>query len=454
MDYLDYLKNKKVIHNNYGFTPKKLNRHLFNFQEHVTRWACEKGRAALFENCGMGKAIQSLAWGDAVHREIGGDILFLAPLAVAKQTKREGNKFNIRTTICNTDSDIRPGINITNYEKLHNFDPSLFVGVIADESSIIKSYTGKVRNQLIDYFSNTPYRLSCTATPSPNDYEEMGNQAEFLGICTRSEMLSMFFINDTSDTGTWRLKKHAETKFWEWVCSWAILIHHPSDIGFSCDGFDLPELNYHEHVIKTGSKHSIGFFDFRSRTLSERRKIRRDSTEDRCALAADLINKSNETWVVWCDLNVESSLLTQLIDDAVEVKGTDTDDHKAKSMMDFADNKIKCLVTKPKIGGWGMNWQNCHNMAFVGLSDSFEAMYQAVRRCYRFGQDKDVDVHIITHQLEGAVVNNIKRKEALFINMYEQMISHAQKSKTGRDLYCDIEHDVQQIKLPKWVIQS
>jgi DNA modification methylase len=333
----------------------------------------------------------------------------------------EGLKFGIDVNMCKSDSDIKPGINITNYEKLHNFDPSLFVGVVADESGIFKSFTGKIKKQMCDMWSSTKYRLSCTATPSPNDFEELGNQAEFLGICTRTEMLSMFFINDTANTGTWRLKKHAVEKFWQWVCTWAIMIQKPSDMGYPDDGFILPELKYHSHVVKSNGPENGKLWAVEAKTLTERRQARKNSIQERCQIAADIINKSDDIWLVWCDLNDESKLLTSMINDAVEVTGSDSDEHKETTMMDFAAGNIKVMVSKPKIAGWGMNLQVCSNMVFVGLSDSFEAMYQAVRRCYRFGQKNDVNVHIITHETEGAVVRNIQRKEKQFIEMTEQM---------------------------------
>lgn len=421
MGYDGFIKNKEIVDYNVGFEPQKLNKHLFDFQADITTWACRKGRAALFEGCGLGKTIQQLSWANQVHKLTGGDILILAPLAVSKQTKLEGRKFRIRVNICTSNDDIKPGINITNYEKLHNFDPSLFVGVVADESGIMKSFSGKIKKQMCDMWSNTQYRLSCTATPSPNDYEELGNQAEFLGICTRSEMLSMFFINDTANTGTWRLKKHAEDKFWKWVCSWAIMIQKPSDLGYENKDFDLPELIYHDHIIKATTPTKGKFFADEAKTLTERRKARKDSINERCQIAADLVNNSDERWVVWCGLNDESKLLTSLIDGAIEITGSDSVEHKEDTMLAFSDNKVKVIVTKTKIAGWGMNWQNCNNTIFVGLSDSFEALYQAVRRFYRFGQERDVNAHIITHETEGAVVRNIKRKERSFEKMSKNM---------------------------------
>ncbi len=420
-EYSEYLKRKEIIDPGSGFEPSNLNDNLFDFQKDIVTWACRRGRAAMFEGCGLGKTIQQLSWANQVCSYTSGNVLVFAPLAVSKQTKLEGEKFGISVNICKTDSDMISGINITNYEKLHHFDPSLFSGVVADESGIMKSFTGKIKKQMCDMWQNTRFKLSCTATPSPNDFEELGNQAEFLGVCTRTEMLSMFFINDTKDTGTWRLKKHAADKFWKWVCSWAVMIQKPSDLGYENKGFDLPELIYHDHVIKADGPCNGKLWAIEAKTLTERRTARKNSINERCKIAADLVNNSDENWIVWCGLNDESKMLSDLINDSVEVTGSDKESHKEKSMLDFSKDKIKCLVSKQKIAGWGMNWQNCSNMVFVGLSDSFEALYQAVRRCYRFGQEKDVNVHVITHETEGAVVRNIKRKELQFEEMSDSM---------------------------------
>ncbi len=424
MKYTDFLKSKEIIHGHSGFDPDKLNKQLFNFQNDIVRWACRKGRAALFENCGLGKSFQSLSWAKQVCLKTGGSVLVLAPLAVSRQTVGEGKKFGYDVNICISQDDVMPGINITNYEKLSKFDPSKFKGVVADESGIMKSFTGKIRNQMIEMWQDTPYRLACTATPSPNDFDELGNQAEFLGICTRAEMLAMFFVNDTQNTGTWRLKGHAGDSFWKWVCSWAVMIQKPSDIGYDDGGFNLPEIEYHSHVVKSEGAFNGNLFAVEAKTLTERRGARKQSINKRCKIAADLVNNSNDSWLVWCGLNDESKLLAQMINDCVEVTGSDNDEHKTTSLIDFADGKTHCMISKVKIAGFGMNFQKCHNVIFVGLSDSFEDYYQAVRRCWRFGQEHNVNVHIITHETEGRVVANIKRKESDFVKMYEGMVKN------------------------------
>lgn len=421
MDYQEFLAKKAIVDIPTGFECGELNKYLFDWQADITRWACRRGRAALFEGCGLGKSIQLLSWADQVCQHTKGDVLILAPLAVSRQTKQEGEKFGFSVNIVAGMDDIKPGINVTNYEKLHHFDPSFFAGVVADESGIIKSFSGKIKKQMCEMWAITPYRLSCTATPSPNDYEELGNQAEFLGVCSRSEMLAMFFINDTANTGTWRLKKHAEKEFWRWVCSWAVMIQKPSDLGYNDDGFILPGLEYHQHVIEADGPCNGYLFPVDAKTLTERRAARKNSLADKIAIAADLVNNSDDQWIVWCDMNLESTELTKAINGAIEITGSDSDEHKINSVVDFCDGKIKVIVSKPKMFGFGLNLQNCHNMIFVGLSDSFEAMYQAVRRCYRFGQKDKVNVHILTHQTEGAVVRNIERKERAFEAMSTNM---------------------------------
>jgi hypothetical protein len=430
MDYKRFLEKKHFYVKPTGFESKGLNPMLFDFQKDIVQWACKKGKAALFEDCGLGKSPQQLEWGRQVHEHTGGDVLILAPLAVSKQTKREGDKFGIEVNICRTQDDVRPGINITNYEMLHHFNPEHFTGIVLDESSILKNYSGKMRNEIINAFKNTPYKLSCTATPAPNDYMELGSQCEFLGVMSRTEMLATFFVHDGSDTSKWRLKGHAEDKFWEWMASWAVVLNKPSDLGYDDGGFKLPEKSINEIIVQVSPEDQIGQLSLLptiAQTLNERRQARRSSLRARVKTAAELVNNSNEQWLVWCDLNDESAALANAIKESVEVRGTDTNEHKEKSMIDFAHGKIKALVTKPSIAGYGMNWQNCHNMIFVGLSDSYEMLYQAIRRCWRFGQNSPVNVYIVISEQEGAVKANIERKEKDYERMFSEMVKHTQK---------------------------
>jgi len=425
MKYQKFLADKKFTDPHTGHEPETISDILFDFQKDIVRWAVRRGRAALFCDCGLGKTIMQLEWASHVIKQTCGDVLILAPLAVSAQTAREAkNLLNMPVKICASQEEIEPGINITNYEKLHHFDPDHFSGVVLDESSIIKHHTSKTRDQLLAAFQDTPYRLACTATPSPNDFMELGNHAEFLGVMTRTEMLSMYFIHDGGETAKWRLKGHAQDDFWKFLCSWAVMVRKPSDLGYQDGGFTLPGITIHNHTIKTPGPRNGMLFAIAAKTLSDRRSARKESLVDRVKIAADLVNSSSDPWIAWCNLNVESEMLARMIPDAVEVKGADDNRHKENAMLGFADGKHRVLVSKPSIAGFGMNFQHCNNMAFVGLSDSFEAYYQATRRCWRFGQKRPVNVHVITSELEGAVVANIRRKEKDAETMATSMVEH------------------------------
>lgn len=419
--YDSFINNKRVTMPPSGFHVglDTLSDDLFDFQKDIGRWALRRGRAAIFAGTGSGKTRTQIEWAMKVHLLSGGDVLMFAPLAVAAQTVKEGALMGYDIHLCSTQDDVKPGLNITNYEKLQHFEPAFFSGVVLDESSILKSFTGKVRTDLINSFAFTPYRLACTATPAPNDYMEIGNHAEFLGIMSRTEMLAMYFVHDSGDTSKWRLKGHAEDAFWAWVASWAVVLEKPSDLGYSDEGYILPPLSVIDLVIEVEGEPA--------KTLTERQKARRSTVDARVAACAELVNSSDEIFLVWCDLNAESEMLTRMIPGAVEVKGSDKASHKEKALMDFATGKIRVLVTKPKIAGFGMNWQVCANMAFVGLSDSFEQVFQAIRRCYRFGQTRPVTAHMITSSLEGATADNIKRKEADFRKMVGEMVKYTKE---------------------------
>lgn len=418
-----FLESKRIVVEPSGFEPEhEMHQLLFDFQKDIVTWALKKGKSAVFAGTGLGKTLIQLEWANHVYENVKGNILILAPLAVAEQTVREGIKLDLIVHLCRTQEDVKPGINITNYEMLSHFDVDSFAGIVLDESSILKSFDGMVRTEIITKFQKTPYKLACTATPAPNDHMELGNHAEFLGTMTRTEMLSTFFVHDGGETSKWRLKKHAKKVFWEWVSSWAVMLSHPSDLGYDGHKFDLPELRLHEIVVDKS-----GYVVRLAETLQDRRAARRDSIDDRVSCAAKIANNSDDLCLVWCDLNSESEMLTKAINGAIEVKGANTPEHKTKSMLDFAEGNIKTLVSKPSICGFGMNFQKCHKMIFVGLSDSFEQYYQAVRRCWRFGQDKPVDVYLITSEKEGAVVKNIKRKEKEFEEMLKGMISSTQE---------------------------
>ena len=453
-EYEKFIESKIQVFESVGFDidREKLNSMLFDFQKDIVRWALKKGRAAIFADCGMGKTAMQLEWANQIYKKEGGKILILAPLAVASQTKREGEKFNISVNICESQEDVIDGINITNYEKLDKFIAKEFNAIVLDESSILKSFTGKVRTQIIDSFKNTPYRLACTATPAPNDYMELGNHSQFLGIMTREEMLSMYFVHDGGQTSKWRLKGHAEESFWEWMASWSVFIDNPKNLGYEIEGYELPKLNIFE-IVADGEEITTDKL-----TLTQRREARKESLDIRCEKAAELVNNSNENWLVWCDLNDESKKLHELINNSVEVKGSDKNNFKSKSMLDFSENKIKCLVTKPKIAGFGMNWQNCRNMIFVGLSDSYEAYYQAMRRCWRFGQEKEVNVYIIISSKEGAVKENIERKQADAEKMQKAMIELTKditKKELRQTTRISTPYDPQiDMIIPDWLVEQ
>lgn len=429
MDYNEFLDSKRMAQKPCGFDPQDLNGHLFPFQRDIVTWACRKGRAAIFADCGMGKTIMQLAWADQICRHEGGTVLIVAPLAVSAQTCREGYMFGIEVNRCRTSDDLQDGINITNYEMLPHFDGIDFSGVVLDESSILKSYTGAIRNQIIDMFAHTPFKLACTATPAPNDYMELGNHSEFLGCMDRTEMLAMFFVHDGGDTSKWRIKGHAAGKFWDWVSTWACMVTKPSDLGYEDGDFELPPMEIRTHTIESGLTQEGRLFAIAEVTLSEQQKARRDTVETKVGTIAQYVNSSDESWLIWCDLNIESERLALSIPDAVEVRGSDSPEWKEEAMMGFADGRYRVLVTKPSIAGFGMNWQHCHNVAFCGMSHSYEQFYQAVRRCWRFGQTSPVSVHVFVTDLEESIVENVLRKKDDSEGMKAEMLARTSSIK-------------------------
>ena len=431
MSYEAFLRAKQVNATPVGFEAGPINPMLFPFQSDIVRWALQRGRAAVFADCGLGKTPMQLEWARQIAEHSGGDVLILAPLAVSAQTVREGQKFGVQVTACRTQADVKPGVNIANYEMLSHFDASKFAGIVLDESSILKAFGGVMRKEITEFGKQIPYRLACTATPAPNDLVELTNHAEFLEIMTGKEIIALYFTQDGNTTHQWRLKGYAKQAFWAWMASWSVALRKPSDLGYSDDGFILPPLRMHQ-VTVGGKAHSGMLFAVEALTLQERQGARRDSLEERVAACAALVNASTEPWLIWCNLNIESEALTRAIPGAVQVTGSDTNDHKSASMLGFSDGKIRVLVTKPTIAGFGMNWQHCANMAFVGLSDSYEQLYQATRRCWRFGQTHPVDVHIVTADTEGAVVKNIERKERQATDMMNNIVQHMAERALGR----------------------
>lgn len=453
MEYQEFLKTKEYTYQNTGFDIEleELNPNLFDFQKQIVKWALKKGKCALFLDTGLGKTICQLEFANQICNREKGKALILAPLAVSKQTKQEGEKFGIDVNICRTQEDVKDGINITNYEMLNHFNPNEFVCVVLDESSILKATLGKMSNQIIDMFRFTPYKLACTATPSPNDYIEFGNHSDFLNVMSRTEMLATFFINDAKEN-QWRMKRHAENKFWEWLASWAMVVKNPADIGYFDERYNLPKLNI-QHIIVDSKIKQGQLLPSVAKDLQERREARKDSLVDRVNKVGDLI-KCMDSCLVWVDYNDESSLIHKKCG-IVEVKGSDSDKHKEDSMLGFANGDIKFLVSKSSICGFGMNFQKCHNMIFCGISDSYERFYQAVRRCYRFGQEKEVNVYVIISQRELSVLNNIQKKQAQHERMSQEMVSRTSEilkneihstMKITEDYIAD-----KVVKIPKWL---
>lgn len=425
MNYTEFINSKRFEDVATGMEPLPINPMLFDFQRDIVSWALRRGRAAIFADCGMGKTAMQLEWARQVNEHTGLPVLILAPLAVAGQTAIEANKFSITVTQVSTQAEVENGVYVTNYEKLHHFDCDAFAGVVLDESSILKSFMGKTRTQIIESFARTPFKLACTATPSPNDHTELGNHSEFLGVMMRHEMLATFFVHDAANTQDWRLKKHGIKEFWQWVASWAVSITHPSDIGYPGDQFVLPELTQHNHIIAVDHTDSKEGQLFRTSAvgLGELRDEQRRTVGIRCEKVAEMVNQSTEPWIIWCNRNDESETICSLIPDAVEVTGSNTDEQKKERMLAFSAGDIRVLVTKPSIAGFGMNWQHCNNVAFVGLSHSYEQFYQAVRRCWRFGQQNEVNCHVVVAETETTVLDAINRKKNDAEDMNVQMVS-------------------------------
>jgi superfamily II DNA or RNA helicase len=429
MNYTEFLKNKSIYVPPAGIdiTKVKLNNNLFDFQKDIVSYALQRGKYAIFAGTGLGKSLMELSWADAVVQATGKKVLIFTPLAVAAQMKREGAKFGIECSHVHQETDDK--IQVTNYQKMDYFDLNNFEGVILDESSILKNQSGKFRNRLIDECKKVKYRLAATATPSPNDYMELGNHAEFCGIMSYTDMLSTFFVHDAAKTQDWRLKGHAESKFWEWMASWSVMLSNPSDLGYDGEKYNLPKLHQIQHTVAVEYAPNIDtglLFPIEAQTMGERLSARRATIIDRVKKAADVIKeKPDDVWVIWCNLNDESQMLNDLIPNSVQIVGSMDENKKEKILDDFANGDIKILISKPSLTGFGMNWQHCHNTLFVGLNDSFEQIYQALRRFYRFGQKEEVYAHFIASEIEGAVVSNIKRKEKQALHMMAQMIKHS-----------------------------
>lgn len=399
MTYEEFLARKKFNAIEVGFTPSSINSLAKPHQHAIINWACKRGRAAIFADTGLGKTLMQLEWANQVNQHTGGKVLIFAPLAVGKQTEQEGDKFGIDCRYVRSQSD--DAIQITNYEMIDNFNPADFAGVVLDESSILKGQSGAYRKMLTEFAATIQYRLSCTATPSPNDFMELGTQAEFLGVMSQVEMLAMFFTHDGSETQKWRLKGHGASKFWEWLSTWAVVISSPADLGFDGKEYELPKLTIHEAILPSNQQDAL-FADV-AMGLSAARVAKRSSIDDRVNACAELVNGHDEPFLIWGDFNEETDKLSAAIDGAVQVKGADKQEAKEDRLLGFTAGTYQKLVSKASICGFGMNWQHCNKIAFVGATYSFEQFYQAVRRCWRFGQTKPVDVYVFMTEEEVGI---------------------------------------------------
>ena len=429
-DYSAFIEQKTNRGSDSGFDPVFMPGFLFDFQRSLVEWAVRKGRAAIFADCGLGKTPMGLTWAQNVALHTDKPVLYLTPLAVAGQTVREAEKFGIEAL------DAREGMRsgrilVTNYERLHYFSPRDFGGVVCDESSILKSFAGQRRGEITAFMRQVPYRLLQTATAAPNDYIELGTSSEALGYMGHMDMLNRFFKNDLNNSAQgrmrgevikWRLKGHAEGPFWRWVCSWARAIRRPSDLGFDDRAFILPPLNEVEHLIDTNSCAEGMLFALPAIGLKEQRDERRRTVLERCDAVAQLVNRTGEPALVWCHLNDEGDELERLIPDALQVSGSDSDDRKEDRLEAFALGNARVLITKPKIGAWGLNFQHCNHITFFP-SHSFEQYYQAVRRCWRFGQKRAVKVDVITTEGERGVMRNLQRKAGQADEMFSRLVS-------------------------------
>lgn len=420
-DYQTFLAQKRIIAPTAGrdIPLDAVHPALFPFQRDLVRWAVCKGRAALFADTGLGKTRMQVEWA----RLIGGRTLIAAPLSVARQTVREAEKIGVTVRYVRNPADVTNGISITNYELIDRFDASVFDAVVLDESSILKALDGTTRQRLTEMFAETPYRLACTATPAPNDIAEIANHAEFLGVMRRVEMLASFFIHD--DAG-WRLKRHAETAFYRWMASWAMSVRRPSDLGYSDDGYALPPLTVSPLWVESDYVPEGQMFFTALKGIQGRTAVRKGTLDQRAAAAAALVNTDDQPWIVWCGLNDESDALAAAIPDAVVVEGAMAPDEKAARLEAFQDGQHRVLITKPKIAGFGMNFQHCARMVFVGLSDSFEAYYQCIRRCYRFGQTRPVEARIVLSDAEESIYHNVMQKELEAQTMSQKLIEQVQ----------------------------
>jgi hypothetical protein len=462
--YLTFLDQKVRMAPAVGFDPvdSLMPAAIKPFQRDIVTWACRRGRAAVFAGTGLGKTIQELTWAQQVTEHTGGRVLLFTPLAVAEQTVAEAAKFGIDgVAYAKDEASISTPIVVTNYDRRQHFDPADFAGVVLDESGIIKDHDSRTRNDLTEACRDVPYLLCGSATPAPNDWTELGQHAEFLNVMSAKEMLAMFFVHDGAVRANaeeeWRLKRHAAADFWRWVASWSVMIRHPRDLGYDEPGYDLPPLDMRQVTVKASMAPAGGMlFPMQANTMQERLAARRDSIAERVAEAARLVAEApDQPWLIWCNLNAEADALVKAIPGAVNVQGSDAPELKSKRLLGFARGEPRIMVSKPSIAGRGMNWQHCSRMIFVGLNDSFEQLFQAVRRCWRFGQSKPVTAYLIASDMEGAVVANLRAKEAKYEAMAEAMVEHMRDLSTaavrGGRVSASTYSPTQTMEVPAWL---
>lgn len=434
MDYNIYLQNKSQSNHDSGFEPSFMHPALFDFQKALVEWSVRKGRSAIFADCGLGKTLMQLTWAQNVINKTSKPVLILTPLAVSAQTVAEAEKFDFDA--CKTqDGEVHQGINVTNYERLENYKPEDFGGCVCDESSILKSFNGATKDRITTFMRKMNYRLLCTATAAPNDYIELGTSSEALGYLGYMDMLNRFFINDKNNSALrrqygeapkWRFKGHSEKTFWRWVTGWARAVRKPSDLGFSDDGFDLPDLVERHHVIGCEAKLDGYLFNLPATNLQEQREERRNSIGERCEKVASLVPKKDQC-VIWCHLNDEAKRLRETISGSVEISGSTSESRKEQVFLDFANGDIKTLITKPKIASFGMNWQSCHRV-ITFPSHSYEQYYQSIRRCWRYGQTEPVTVDIVLSEGEKRVFDNLMRKSSQAAVMFDHLVANMNDS--------------------------
>lgn len=450
-EYRKFLETKKTSIPESGFKveEKDLNPLLFPFQKHCVRRALKCGKYALFENTGLGKTIQQLEWGGQIVKHKGGKVIIIAPLAVVGQTIEEGRKFGYK--VYRVGESNEPGIYITNYDQIDNLCIADYLGVVLDESSILKNFDGATKQLIIDSFKKTPYKLACTATPSPNDVMELGNHAEFLDVMSRNEMLAMYFIHDGGNTSSWRLKGHCEQMFWDFVSDWATMIEKPSDIGFSDDGYILPPLHLIEDHIETAKRDDGLLFNDTAVNATNYNVELRQTVEERMNRVAEIVNsRKNDNFIVWIKQDAEGDILRQLIPDAVEVRGSEKPEVKEEKLLGFGQNKFRVLVTKLKIAQFGLNYQNCHNQIFASLDFSFESTYQGIRRCYRFGQTEEVNIILICTDTMQNVRETIQRKQEAFEDMQRKMTAATNRNISAKNKFKQTK-GTQTMMLPQFI---